>query len=207
LSDRRSARNGGLFIVVSAPSGTGKTSICREILKLFPNIRFSVSYTTRKPRPNEVDGHDYYFISEKEFLDGIERGEFAEWTENYGHYYGTSKKTMAAFLEQGCDLILDIESAGAKTLKNHFGPGVFIFILPPSLDELKVRLRKRGSESDDALQKRLRNALNEIREIGLYDYIIFNDNLETAIDRFKSIYVAEKCRRERLQKRINDFFN
>jgi guanylate kinase len=207
LSDHRATLNGGLFIVVSAPSGTGKTSICREILKMFPNLRFSVSYTTRKPRPNEVDGQDYHFIAEKEFLDGIERGEFAEWTENYGHFYGTSKKTMNAFLEQGCDLILDIESAGARALKNHFGPGVFIFILPPSLDELKVRLRKRGSESDDALQKRLRNALNEMKEIGLYDYIIFNDNLEAAVDRFKSIYIAEKCRRERLQKRINAFFN
>jgi len=172
---------------------------------MFPNLRFSVSYTTRRPRPNEIDGQDYYFISEEEFRAGIDRGEFAEWTENYGHYYGTSKKTMASFWEQGCDLILDIESAGAKTLKKNFAAGIFVFILPPSLDELKVRLRKRGSEGDEALQKRLRNAINEIKEIDLYDYVIFNDNLETAVDRFKSIYMAEKCRRERLQERIKDF--
>jgi len=196
----------GLFIVVSAPSGSGKTSICREILKMFPDLRFSVSYTTRKPRPSEIDGQDYHFVSEAEFKEGIQRGDFAEWTENYGNFYGTSKKAMTAFLNQGNDLILDVESAGAKALKDCFGPGVFIFILPPSLDELKARLRGRGSESDEAMQKRLRNALNEIKGIDLYDYVIFNDNLEEAIDRFKSIYIAEKCRRERLQERIKDFF-
>lgn len=173
---------------------------------MFPNLRFSVSYTTRKPRPNEIDGQDYHFVSELEFKEGIQRGDFAEWTENYGNFYGTSKKAMTIFLKQGSDLILDVESAGAKALKDNFGPGVFIFILPPSLDELKVRLHGRGSESDEAMQKRLRNALNEIKGIGLYDYVIFNDNLETAIDRFKSIYIAEKCRRERLQERIKDFF-
>ncbi|MBN1547815.1 MAG: guanylate kinase [Syntrophaceae bacterium] len=207
MNNHRSSPEGGIFIVISAPSGTGKTSICREMFRMFPNLRFSVSYTTRRPRPNEIDGQDYHFISEREFLEGIERGEFAEWTENYGNYYGTSKKTMMTFLEQGCDLILDVESAGAKALKENFSPGVFIFIMPPSLEELKVRLRKRGSESDDALERRLRNALNEIKEIGLYDYVIFNDNLEAAVDRFRSIYVAEKCRRERLHQRIKDFFN
>jgi guanylate kinase len=168
LNKHLSFHEEGLFIVVSAPSGSGKTSICREILKMFPNLRFSVSYTTRKPRANEIDGQDYHFVSELEFKEGIQRGDFAEWTENYGNFYGTSKKAMAAFLEQGSDLILDVESAGAKALKDNFGPGVFIFILPPSLDELKVRLHGRGSESDEAMQKRLRNALNEIKGIDLY---------------------------------------
>jgi guanylate kinase len=196
----------GLFIVVSAPSGTGKTSICREVLRSYPDIRFSISYTTRPPRPGEVDGKDYFFISETDFRQRINGGDFAEWAENYGYYYGTSKKTMTSFLESGYDLILDIEPAGARTLKKSFSFGVFVFILPPSLDELKMRLQRRGFEDEEAMCRRLNRALNEVKEVEWYDYVIFNENLDEAIGQLKSIYIAEKSRRERLEEKIKVFF-
>jgi guanylate kinase len=191
---------------VSAPSGTGKTSICREVLKAYPDIRFSVSYTTRPPRPGEVDSKDYFFISEQEFQERIKRGEFAEWTQNYGHFYGTSIKTMSSFLESGYDLMLDIEPEGARALKKSFSFGVFVFILPPSLAELKTRLKRRGFEDEDAMCRRLNKAINEVKEAQWYDYVIFNDDLNKAIGKLKSIYIAEKSRRERLEEEINAFF-
>src|SRR4030042_50047 len=130
-------------MVVSAPSGAGKTTISRRIMRMFPDLRFSVSCTTRPPRPGEVDGKDYIFLSKAEFRERIARGEFVEWVENYGQLYGTAKKTMEAFLEQGYDLLLDIEPRGARAIREQYPRGVFIFILPPSLSELKARLAKR----------------------------------------------------------------
>jgi guanylate kinase len=195
----------GLYIVISAPSGTGKTSILRRVLKMCPNMLFSISYTTRPPRPDEEDGRDYYFISEETFRNHIAQGEFAEWEENYGYLYGTSVKTMKTFLEKGRDLILDLETGGAKSLKKNYPGGIFVFILPPSLDELKKRLDRRGFENKHTIEKRVNNALDEIREIIWYDYVIFNDRLETAVDTLKSIYVAEKSRKDRLANRIKDF--
>ena len=195
----------GLYIVVSAPSGTGKTSILREVLKSCPNMIFSVSYTTRPPRQGEEDGKDYYFVSEEFFRERISRGEFAEWEENYGCLYGTSANTMKAFLEKGFDLILDLESRGAKTLKKDYPGGVFVFILPPSIDELKKRLNRRGFESEQTLNKRMDKALDEIKEIIWYDYMIINDKIDTAVDVLRSIYIAEKSKRERLVNKIKDF--
>jgi len=195
----------GLLMVISAPSGAGKTSISREILRMFPDIRFSVSSTTRPPRPGEVNGKDYHFLSEQAFRQQIARGEFVEWVENYGWLYGTSKKMMDAYLATGADLILDVESRGAKAIRAHYPKGVFIFILPPSLSELKARLAARGEETSVA-QRRLRAALDEIREALWYDYIIFNDKLNEAVDRFRAIYIAEKSRRDRFHDKIAAFF-
>jgi len=194
-----------LYIVVSAPSGSGKTSILREVLKQCPNIHFSVSYTTRPPRQGEEDGKDYYFVSEEAFRERIARGEFAEWEENYGCLYGTSAKTMKAFLEKGFDLILDLDSRGAKTLKKNYPGGAFVFILPPSIGELKKRLKRREFENEQTVNKRMDKALDEIREIVWYDYIIINDKIKNAIDALRSIYLAEKSRRERLMNKIKDF--
>lgn len=195
----------GLFIVLSAPSGAGKTSICKGVLKMLPNVRFSVSYTTRPPRPGEENGKDYYFISKQEFKKRIVEGEFAEWAENYGYLYGTSGKAMKDFLERGCDLILDIDPRGAKELMKNYPEGIFVFILPPSIDELKVRLRRRGFEEKEVIERRYKRAMGEIKEIIWYDYVIVNDSLEIAIDNLRSIYVAEKSRRERLAEKIKDF--
>lgn len=194
-----------LFMIVSAPSGTGKTSICREFLKRCPNIRFSVSSTTRPPRPCEKEGVDYFFVSEDAFREQIQKESFVEWVENYGHYYGTSKEFMQNILGGGSDLLLDIESVGAKALKKSYPGGVFVFILPPSLGALKSRLNGRG-ETPEVLQKRFGKAMDEIKEIVWYDYIIINENLQEATDCLRSIYIAEKCRRERLTETIKPFF-
>lgn len=194
----------GLLLVVSAPSGAGKTSICREVLRLFPGLRFSVSSTTRQPRPGEVDGRDYFFISQEEFRERIDRGEFVEWVENYGNLYGTAKKTMDAFLERGEDLLLDIEPRGAKAIREFYPRAVFVLILPPSLAELKSRLAKRG-ESAAVMECRLRTALDEIRDALWYDYVVFNERLDEAVDRFRAVYLAEKCRRDRHAERIAAF--
>jgi guanylate kinase len=205
LSDVSVSKSFGLLMIMSAPSGTGKTSISREILRMFPDIRFSVSSTTRPPRPGEVNGKDYHFISEEVFKEQIAQGEFVEWVENYGWLYGTSKKTMAAYLETGQDLILDIEPRGAKAIKEHYPHGIFVFVLPPSLSELKARLAKRGEEAAVA-ERRLRASLDEIREALWYDYIIFNERLNEAVDRFRAIYIAEKSRRDRFHDKIAAFF-
>ena len=191
----------GFFIVLSAASGTGKTSIRRIFLERCPEVQFSVSYTTRKPRPGEVDGQDYFFISEAEFRERIDRGEFAEWEENYGRYYGTSGKVMAESLAQGRDMMLDIEMRGAKALKKNYSGGIYVFVLPPSLAELKARLQKRG-ESDAAIGRRRARVREEIQEAYEYDYVIINESLPEAVECLQAIYRAEKSRAGRMGKRI-----
>jgi guanylate kinase len=205
LNNDAATKNPGLLIVVSAPSGAGKTSICRKLMEMFPEIRFSVSYTTRSPRPGEVSGKDYNFITADEFKKMIDRGEFVEWVENYGDFYGTSRKTMDAFLKQGFTMLLDIESRGAKEVKKHYPDGVFVFILPPSLSELKRRLAKRG-ENEERMERRLSVSLDEIREAMWYNYIVFNENLEDAVDRLRAVYLAELSRRDRFTEKIESFF-
>ena len=195
----------GLFIVVSAPSGTGKSSICRRFMEVYPEVKFSISFTSRPPRPNEENGKDYYFISREEFQARIDQGEFVEWVENYGHFYGSSRNVMEEFLQSGQNLLLDIESRGAKKIKQNFKGGVYVFVLPPSRSELLKRLEGRGCETDEVIQNRFDNAKSELKEISWYDYVIFNKDLETAVNQLISIYVAQKCKRSRLQGEINEF--
>jgi guanylate kinase len=195
----------GIFIIVSAPSGAGKSSLCQRLIQAYPEIKFSVSYTSRPPRPNEVNGKDYHFISRKEFKDRIDQGEFVEWVENYGHLYGSSRNVMKEFILDGRDLLLDIEPRGAKKIKQEFKGGIYVFVLPPSRSELLKRLEKRGHETDEVIQKRFRQAENELKEISWYDYVIFNEDLETAVNQLISIYIAEKCKRSRLQNEIKKF--
>ena len=204
MNDEWSKRQPGLLMVVSAPSGAGKTSICREILRRFPKIRFSVSCTTRPQRLGEINGRDYEFISDEEFRERMVRGEFVEWVENYGYLYGTSKKAMEAFLSKGYDLILDIEPRGAKAIRENYPGGIFIFILPPTFADLKSRLSIRG-ESAAVMERRLKSSLDEIREALWYHYIIFNENLEEAVNRFQAVYIAEMSRRDRWTERVEAF--
>jgi guanylate kinase len=194
-----------IYIVVSAPSGAGKTSICKEVIKNNPGIRYSVSYTTRPPRSGEVNGKDYVFVSESEFKDMIEKKAFIEWAENYGELYGTPRETMGLGLNDGRDILFDVDPRGAKALKANYPDGTFVFVFPPSLDVLKERLKRRGSETEDILKRRLDKALDEIKEVFWYDYVIFNNRLEESVDCLRAIYLAEKCRRERLVKKITQF--
>ena len=196
----------GLFIVLSAPSGTGKSSICRRLLATCPEVEFSVSYTSRTPRPNEINGKDYHFISREDFQRRMGEGEFVEWIENYGNFYGTSGKLMKEVLDRGKDLLLDVEPRGAKEIKKKFDNGVFVFVLPPSLDELLNRLKKRGHDSPEVIKKRFIQAEGELKEVLWYDYAVFNDNLEMAVKQVIAIYRSEKCRTSRLQDKINRFF-
>jgi len=195
----------GLFIVVSAPSGAGKSSLCQRLLTAWPEIKFSVSCTSREPRPNEINGKDYYFISRDEFKRRIDQNEFVEWIENYGDLYGTSIKAMEDFFEKGQDLLLDIEPRGAKKIKQKFKKGIYVFVLPPSRTELLKRLEKRGHETDEAIKARFAQAESELKEISWYDYIIFNDDLEAAANQLMAIYVAEKCKRSRLKDKIKEY--
>ncbi|MGV8057423.1 MAG: guanylate kinase [Smithellaceae bacterium] len=195
----------GTFIVVSAPSGAGKSSLCQRLLDAHPEIKFSVSYTTRLPRPGEVDGKDYFFISREEFQRRIDQGDFAEWVENYGNLYGTSIGTIKELLAKGETILLDIEPRGAKKIKQNFRGGIFIFILPPSREELLRRLEGRGLESSDIIQARYAQAESELKEVSWYDYAIFNDDLETAANQLISIYVAQRCKVENVQTKINHF--
>ena len=195
----------GVFIVVSAPSGAGKSSICQGLMKAFPEIKFSVSYTSRLPRPGEVDGRDYHFISRKEFQKKIKQGEFIEWVENYGNLYGSSRKYLEDLNKNRGDLLLDIEPRGAKKIRQEFKGGIYVFILPPSKSELLKRLKQRGHETKNVIQKRFEQAESELKEIFWYDYVIFNQDLQKAINQLIAIYTAEKCKRKRLQDKIKEF--
>jgi guanylate kinase len=196
----------GLIIVVSAPSGTGKSTICRRLLAACPDIKFSVSLTSRTPRPNEINGKDYHFISHEDFQRRIDEGEFVEWVENYGQFYGTSVKVINDALNHGKDLLLDIEPRGAKAIKKQFPDAVFVFVLPPSPDELLKRLKKRGHESEEAIKIRFSQSNSELKEVLWYDYTIFNEDLETAVFQMISIYHAEKCKTNRLCGKIDRVF-
>ncbi len=189
----------GLLIVISAPSGTGKTTLAHMLLKAFPNMEFSVSYTTRKPRPGEVNGKDYFFVDRDTFERMIEEGDFLEWAEVYGNLYGTSRSQVLKALNEGKDVLLDIDTQGALQVKKNFPEAVLIFILPPSLKELERRLRSRGTDDEETIERRLKTARVEIERAPLYDYIVVNDVLEEAFEKLKSIVIAEKCRTERLK--------
>jgi guanylate kinase len=188
----------GLLFVVSAPSGAGKTTLCREVVTQVPGLRHSVSYTTRKPRPAEVDGRDYYFLDEGGFRKKAERGEFIEWAEVHGHLYGTSWDQLLLHSEQGVDLILDIDAQGAMQLKKKEVEGVFIYILPPSFEVLKARLMERRSDSPEEINRRLRKAREEIWSYREYSYLIINDDVKRARLELQAVIVAERIRMKRM---------
>ncbi len=184
----------GLLLVVSGPSGAGKGTICELFLKKHPEFNVSVSATTRKAREGEVDGVSYYFISEADFKERIAAGEFYEYANNYGNYYGTPRQFVEEKLEQGEDVILEIDIKGALQVKENAPDATYIFILPPSLDELKNRIIKRGSETEESLAKRMASAKSEIECVSRYDYYIINDDLDDAVHKMECIVTAEKQR-------------
>ncbi|CDX02831.1 Guanylate kinase [bioreactor metagenome] len=190
-------QNHGLLIVLSGPSGAGKGTLCQELLRQLPQVKYSVSATTRQPRPGEVDGLHYYFRSREEFQTMIEQDQLLEWAEFCGNYYGTPQFAVEQALQAGNDVILEIEIQGALQVKQRFPQGVFIFVVPPSMDELSQRIHKRGTESEEVIQKRLQTAARELEYVSEYDYVVVNDEIPLAVDKLKSILLAEKCRVKR----------
>ncbi len=187
-------RSQGLLFVVSAPSGAGKTSLCRAVTDAVENLTHSVSYTTRKPRPGEIDGRDYFFVSQKRFQEMLQAGDFAESAEVHANLYGTSRRVLDDMVSKGIDVILDIDTQGAKQIKKKFESAVFIFILPPSLDILEERLRNRRSDLEEEIKRRMTRAREEIKDYGMYDYLIVNRDFDHALAELHSIVVAERCR-------------
>ncbi len=186
-------RRGGLF-VVSAPSGAGKTSLCQKLAAVLSNIRHSVSFTTRPPRKGEVNDRDYTFVSEEEFMRMAEAGEFVEWAKVHGNLYGTSRNRLEELRDQGINVILDIDTQGAKNIRNVYKDGVFIFILPPTMEALRERLEKRMSNSPEEIETRLRRASEEIKDYKMYDYVIVNSDFAEALTELKSVLIAEERR-------------
>ena len=183
----------GKLFVISGPSGVGKGSICRELLKEV-DMDLSVSMTTRKPREGEVHGTSYYFVTEEEFLGELDRGGLLEHAKVYDNYYGTPRGAVMEKLEQGRDVLLEIEMLGAMQVKEAYGDAVTIFVVPPSLEELRSRLEGRGTESRENIEKRLGKTKKELEYADQYDYIVVNDSLSDAVDKVKEIIAEEKMK-------------
>jgi len=189
--------------IISAPSGSGKSTLVKHLLADVPGLIFSVSHTTRKPRGNEVDGQNYHFISREEFQAMLVRDEFLEWAQVFGKdYYGTHKGILEEARACGTDLVLDIDVQGARQLKAKIPEAVTVFILPPSRQELECRLRSRGEDSDEEIERRLKQAAEEIRNYKAYDYVLINRQLEEAEQALSAIVRAERVRRTRIEDQI-----
>lgn len=196
--DPSPSRRGGVLFVISAPSGAGKTSLCREIVDFFPELRQSTSFTTRQIRPGETNGIDYHFVSSDIFDAMVAEGAFAEWAEVHGNRYGTARAILEESRLQGKDVLLDIDFQGAAQIKRNYDRGVFIFVLPPSLEELERRLAGRGTDTPEVIARRIANARGEIREAAWYDYTVINDDFATALETLKGIIRAERSRTARI---------
>jgi guanylate kinase len=193
----------GILLVISSPSGAGKTTLARRLAEAF-NIHFSVSYTTRSPRPGEVEGKDYCFVSDEQFQRMMQERAFAEWAMVHGHRYGTSIATVNKAIEQGIDCLFDIDYQGGEQIRQHWpDDSVLVFILPPSMQELERRLRQRNTDPPDVIARRLAVAKNELKHYDKYDYLVVNDDIDKAYDQLKSIFVAARCARSRNMPLVN----
>ncbi len=199
-------RKKGLLIVISGPSGAGKGTICKRLLESNANIKASVSATTRGPRVGEVEGKNYFFLSKEAFEEMLEQDAFLEYAKVYDNYYGTPKKYVIENLDSGNDVLLEIDIAGALQIKEKFKEGVFVFILPPSMEELKKRIVGRGTESEADIIKRYGAAMEEINQVIQYDYAVINDNLDRALEDVEAILKAEGCRVNRVYQDIQSRF-
>ena len=198
--------SGNLFII-SAPSGAGKTSLVNAMLASTPGIDLSVSYTTRAPRPGEVDGREYHFVSRETFLEMTERGDFLESAEVYGNLYGTSQTWIKAETAEGRDILLEIDWQGAAQVRKLFPDCIGVFILPPSLAALETRLKGRKQDSAEVIEQRLQAARDDIAHVDEFDYVIINDKLDEAVQQFRAIVVAAGLRRDRQLARRQDLIN
>jgi guanylate kinase len=188
--------------IISAPSGSGKSTLTHRLIAEIPNLRFSISYTTRSPRGKEIDGKDYFFISAGEFEARVAKGEFLEYAKVFGNYYGTHIGELESAAADGFDLILDIDVQGARQLKEKYPAAVSIFILPPSRQVLEQRLRARSQDSEPVIARRLHEAAEEIRNYSLYDYVLVNREVEASVETLESIVKATRSRRDRMEREI-----
>ncbi len=184
-------RHRGRLFILSAPSGAGKSTLCAMLRERLPDLRYSVSYTTRAPRPGEIDGEDYFFVDEAFFRDGIADGRWAEWARVHGQFYGTASEAIDRMLSQGHDLLLDIDVQGAAQLVAQYPQAVTIFIMPPSMEVLRQRLEERGTDSAAIIAQRLRNAADEMAACSRYRHIVVNEDLERTVDELLAILVPD----------------
>lgn len=197
----------GLILILSAPSGAGKTSLCRELFKTFPDMKESVSYTTRLPRAGEVEGEAYHFVTGEVFEQMVAEDAFAEWAEVHGNKYGTALRTLEEARKNGIDLVLDIDCQGAQRLKELLEGGVYVFIMPPSMEELRRRLENRSSDAQEVIERRIARAADEIREARWYDYIIFNDDFAVACQELSAIVIAQRLKTFRMMSKVGKLFD
>ncbi len=193
FKDEVKEKGAGLIFIISAPSGAGKTTLVREVMQRLPGLRFSVSYTTRLPRSNEKEGEDYFFVSHSVFQKMIDDNEFLEWAEVLGNRYGTPRPGLKELESEGVDLILDIDTQGAKKVLKEVAQPVLIYLLPPSLKVLRERLVNRGVDSLESIKFRLSNARKDMEEAYRYHYVIINDKIEEAVEKLRCVIVAERC--------------
>lgn len=197
----------GLLIVISAPSGAGKTTLCNGLVRRFPALKESISYTTRAPRAGEQDGVDYHFVSLEQFQQMIDREEFVEWAQVHGNYYGTAIATLEQARTAGVDILLDIDCQGARILKERGIKAQFVFVLPPSMAELRRRLEARSTDDPEVIEQRIVRATEEIRESRWYDYILVNDRLEDALEALAAIVMSARHTRARLWGQVSKMFD
>jgi len=197
----------GTLIIISSPSGGGKGTLIKEILPRIPDLRYSVSFTTRAMREGEVDGHDYHFITRDEFDRRIADGEFLEYAEVHGNYYGTSREQVAKETDAGRDIILEIDVQGAELVMRRFPDALSVFILPPSFAILRERLAARGTENPESLTLRLRNSWGEVEKYGLFKYVVINDEVEPAANALETVILAERMRSIRQKARVQDILD
>ncbi|MFW6134377.1 MAG: guanylate kinase [Elusimicrobiota bacterium] len=183
-----------MVLVISAPSGTGKTTLCHMLIDKVENAVFSVSTTSRNPRDGEEQGRDYNFVTEEKFMEMVKKERLLEWAEVHGNYYGTSRELVLENISKGNHVILDIDVQGGIQIKEKLPESILIFLMPPSIDELKRRLKSRNQDSDIEIEKRMNTAQKEIEYAKKYDYLVINDEIDRALKKLESIITAEKCR-------------
>jgi guanylate kinase len=183
-----------VLLIVSSPSGAGKTTLCNRLLSEFADLRFSISHTTRTPRPNELDGKDYHFVSESEFEKMANDDLFIEWAFVHGNRYGTARTEIRNAADASRDLIFDVDFQGAKQIKKQYPRAAAVFVLPPTIEELHRRLSKRGTETPESLARRFKASLEEIGNHGLFDYLIVNKDIDEAYDKLRAVLLAERSR-------------